>query len=287
MEKAPYVQEWMIEMVMNSLPYVADRSVIKKKLEDAKGNADAVLTNLLDETQVSDSASSRHGSSSIEREPDSDDDDIIGPKKKQDRRLSRASRNNGKEKNGHPQHDLAMLMKDRILPLTQESSSPPAISVNDVKLDDPDETEEEDWQNDSPYRDSESASVSTSASDYSTASKSPAGGVRLKLTQPKRDNEKLQPPMVKNSKSNLSIKPRQIIYTGTARQFTGTVPPTRRRYNRRDELEKKKAAQKAAARDRKRTNAARTRAQEGVMPLSKSVKENTPAVEARIKVLCI
>lgn len=284
--KTPYVQDWMIDVVIASLPYFANRLEIQKKLEAAKGDLDSVVSNLLGDAQGSDSASSRRGSSSIEREPDSDDDEeLAGPKKKQDRRLSRASRTNVKNKDNR-QHDLAVRTKERALPSTHESSSPPAISVNDVKLEDPEETEEEDWQNGSSQKDSESASVSTSASDYSTASRPSSGGVRLKLTQPKIDPSKLQPP-TKPSKLSAPAKSRPVAYTGTARQPSSAVLPRRRRLYRRDELDMKKAAQKAAAKERKRTNATRAHMQDNVMPLSKSVKENTPAVEARIKVLCI
>ncbi|KAL9046295.1 MAG: hypothetical protein Q9214_000834 [Letrouitia sp. 1 TL-2023] len=284
--KTPYVQDWMIDVVTASLPYIANRLEIQKKLEAAKGDLNSVLSSLLEDAQGSDSASSRRGSSSIEREPDSDDEEFAGPKKKQDRRLSRASRTNAKNKENRHQHDLAVRTKERALPSTQESSSPPAISVNDVKLEDPEETEEEDWQNESSQKDSESASVSTSASDYSTASRPSSGGVRLKLTQPKIDPNKLQPP-TKPSKPSAPAKSRPVTYTGTARQPSSAVLPRRRRLYRRDELDMKKAAQKAAAKERKRTNATRAHMQDNVMPLSKSVKENTPAVEARIKVLCI
>ena len=276
----------MINVVLSSLPYIADRSVIQKKLEDANLDLDAVVESLLEEKQPSSSPSSRQGSSSIERDHDSDEDDICGPNKKQDRRLSRATRTAIKEKEEQRKHDLAVRMKDRSLAATKESSSPPAISINDIKLHDSDETEEEDWKKASSFKDSESTSVSTSISDNSAPiSTRRSGGVRLKLSQPKKDHEKLQRPVKTSHKSTTASDGKSTAQPNDAPSATN--PTRRRRLYRRDELDMKKLAQKAAAKERKKSNTTRARGQDGVVPLTKSIKENTPAVEARIKVLCI
>ncbi|KAL8865714.1 MAG: hypothetical protein Q9198_009193 [Flavoplaca austrocitrina] len=281
--KSPYIAPWMIDAVITSQPYLIDRAVIQKKLENANGSIDTVVSNLIDAQQASSSPSSEYGSSSIEREQDSDDEEVIGPKKKRDRRLSRASRLAAKEKEEQRKLGLTVRIKDRHLPSTKESASPPVIPVNDVKANDSDETEEEDWRNESSHKDSES--VSTSASDYSTSSKLPTGGVRLKLSQPKRIENSLQPPPK-------GVKQQSTTTAEHSPASPNPVNPTtlaarRRRLVRRDELDMKKAAQKANAKDRKKATAALTRASNNIRPYHQGFKEHTPAVEARIKVLCI
>ncbi|KAL8780818.1 MAG: hypothetical protein Q9213_006291 [Squamulea squamosa] len=283
--KGPYIAPWMIDAVITSQPYLDDRAIIQKKLENANGNIDIVVSNLIDAQQPSSSPTSEYGSSSIEREQDSDEEEVIGPKKKQDRRLSRASRTAVKEKEEQRKHDLIIRMKDRHLPSTKESASPPLISVNDVKLHDSDETEEEDWRNESSYKDSETASVSTSASDYSANSNPSSGGVRLKLSQPKKVENRLQFP-AKNTKQHIMATS-----THTPKPSDTFNPKTmaarRHRPVRRDELDMKKAVQKANAKDRKKAAAALALARDNIRPFNQTIKEHTPAVEARIKVLCI
>lgn len=275
----------MIDAVITSQPYLSDRMIIQKKLENASGSVDAVVSNLIDAQQASSSPSSEYGSSSIEREQDSEDEEVVGPKKKQDRRLSRASRAAAKEKEEQRKHALTVRMKDRQLPSTKESASPPVISVDDVKLHDSDETEEEDWRNESSYKDSESASVSTSASDYSASSKLPSGGVRLKLSQPKKVEDRLQPPAKGNQQRIIATAEHTPLPFNTLNP--AKMAPRRRRLFRRDELDMKKAAQKANAKDRKKATAALARAPDNVRSYHQGFKEHTPAVEARIKVLCI
>lgn len=283
--KGPYIAPWMVDVVLKSQSILEDRAVIQKKLEDANGDVNAVVDDVLESQQVWSSPGASDGSSSIEREHDSDDEDYTGPKKKQDRRLSRVSRAAIKEKEDQRKHELAVRMKDRQLSPTKESASPPVISVNDVKVHDSDETEEEDWRNGSSYKDSESASVSTSASDYSSGSKPVSGGVRLKLSQPKRDADKLHLPSKTAHQPN--VKPAGPASTSSEMPKEAKMAPRRRRLYRRDELDMKKAAQKANAKNRKKNNVARAHGQDGIGPLTSSIKGNTPAVEARIKILCI
>lgn len=277
-----YILPWMIDVVLQSQSFLQDRAVIQKKLEDAKGDVNAVVDNLIESQQVWSSPGASDGSSSISREQDSDDEEYTGPNKKQDRRLSRASRLAVKEKEDQRKHELAERMKDRQLPSTKESASPPVISIHNVKADDSDETEEEDWRHASSYKDSESASVSTSASDFSVGSKPVSGGVRLKLSQPKKDANKLQPPV------KAAHKP-----TGTPAKHTSvsTAPAAetkiRRRLKTRNELELMKAAKQANVKDHKKNNIARARDEDSIGPLISSRKQNTPAVENRIKILCI
>ncbi|KAL8870927.1 MAG: hypothetical protein Q9174_003138 [Haloplaca sp. 1 TL-2023] len=282
--RSPYISEWKIDSVVNSVTDLTDRAVIRKKLEIANGNIDTVVSDAMDAQQTLSASGSSDGSSSIERERDSDDEDYPGPNKKQDRRLSKASRLAAKEKEDQRKHDLVVRMKDRQLSTTKESASPPVISVNDVKLHDGDDTEEEDWRNLPLYKDSESASGSPSASEYSAGGKS--SGVRLILSQPKKEADKLQPPTKKPGHS----------YKGTARPApimaahntpVSSTSPRRRRLYRRNELDPKKVAQKANANERKKQNVIEDRAQSGTSLLPGGVKESTPAVESYMKTLCV
>ncbi|KAI4184005.1 MAG: hypothetical protein L6R41_005023 [Letrouitia leprolyta] len=283
--KATHIAPWMIDVVIKSQSYLADRAVIQKKLENAKGDVNSVVDNLLECQQAWSSPGASDGSSSIDRERDTDDEDYTGPKKKQDRRLSRASWAATKEKEDQRKHELAVRMKDRQLPATEESASPPVISVNDVKLHDSDETEDEDWRNGSSYQDSESASVSTSASDYSTASKPVTGGVRLKLSQPKKDANKLQPPPKNTTSSAAKSQKRVSPSVGVTKEEK--VGPHRRRLYCRNELDAEKMIPKDSAKNRLKGNAIRVRGQDSIGPLTHTVKEHTPVVQTGIKMLCI
>lgn len=85
--QTPHVMPWMIDVVASSLPYLADRPTIKKTLEEFRGNVNAAVDKLLG-AEESGSQSSAQESSSVEREPDSDEEYQRGPSKKQDRRIS-------------------------------------------------------------------------------------------------------------------------------------------------------------------------------------------------------
>ncbi|KAK0347734.1 hypothetical protein LTR94_001261 [Friedmanniomyces endolithicus] len=91
LEQTPYVLPWQVDVVSKSLPFLADKPTIKRALEAAKGDINTAVSNLLDAEEYG-SASSQPESSSVERDQDSDDDVDSGPNKKQDRRMSRASK---------------------------------------------------------------------------------------------------------------------------------------------------------------------------------------------------
>lgn len=89
--RVPHVLPWQIDVVEKSLPWLADKVTIKRALEDARGDVNLAVSRLLDAEDYG-STSSQQGSSSIERDHDSDDEMRDAPNKKQDRRMSRASR---------------------------------------------------------------------------------------------------------------------------------------------------------------------------------------------------
>ena len=175
-----YVQKWMIDEVLRSLPpqMQIDRHAIESAIQASRGNVNEVVSNLLPASSPSSANLSGTSSpASIERDQDSDFDMEQKPKKKQDRRQSRP----------HPlkpkQH-LTVRTKDTAMLSPNPNHLTAALSkLKNEKTEqtDPDETEEEDWRN-------ESTSISTSVSDSSTNSKGEVASspARLKLLQPKK-----------------------------------------------------------------------------------------------------
>lgn len=104
----------MVNAVTQSLPYVADRAAIQRMLEECKGSIDNAVSKLLDAEERG-SVSSAQTSSSIERDPDSDDDDLYAPNKRQTHHCPRPSR------------DLAIRLK--LSSPTKLNQSTPDITV--------------------------------------------------------------------------------------------------------------------------------------------------------------
>jgi OTU domain-containing protein 3 len=96
------IQDWMIKNIMTATPHLfLDEATIRKKLEENGGQLDTTLSKLLDSGYLSSNppspgSYSQSGSSSIERDVDSDDDGIYAPNKRQNRRMSRASKTSRK-----------------------------------------------------------------------------------------------------------------------------------------------------------------------------------------------
>ena len=297
----------MVNTVLSSLPYLADRATIQKTLEECKGSIDNAVSKLLDaEDQSSNSAS--QGSSSVERDPDSEDEDVISmARKKQDRRLSRATRAVlEKKEEQRRMHELTVRMKERALPSTKEASSTPEPeSLDTIKAHETDETEEEDWQDGSLNKDSTATSASTSASDSNTAAKPRASGIRLKLSQPKQPdhvvdlseykhsaNDKivdltLDSPTLKNPTEKSAAHDNGD--DGNNGKIINWQPAAKpKRLTARDKNDMKKAAQKSAAKERKKGVAyvVNKSKKDTPFPIQKG-KENPSTIETHIKVLYI
>jgi OTU domain-containing protein 3 len=114
----------MVNSVTTSLPFLANNETIRKALYDNNGSIDAAVSQLLDEPSSNPSSnpstpgsfrsvtSSQSGSSSIERDADSDDEDEIwGPNKRQNRKI-KAMKRISKSKAGTPE----VLIKEVNLP---------------------------------------------------------------------------------------------------------------------------------------------------------------------------
>ena len=183
----PKVESWMVDLAMSLLPYDANRSIVEQTVKECRGNVNMAVDLLLPES----SPETSERSSSIEREPDTDDEGVRKPSKKQDRRQSRP----------HPlSNNLAVRQKDSN-PSSPSSTNPGQFdailekSSKPKKEFDPEETEEEDWKGNGPYPDSESASISTSASEYSTPEHSQQSNppTRFRLSQPRRPESPAKP----------------------------------------------------------------------------------------------
>ena len=179
------MQPWKVETVLRSLPYITDRAIVEQALEEVNGDVNEAVSNLLPaSSQSSDKTSGT--SSSIERDPDSDYEMEQKPKKKQ--------KPSPEPTTATLKHNLTVRTKDANLFSPDPNQLSVALSkLKDDKDFDPDETEEENWQDETIYKDTESTSVSTSTSDFSTASKGESGPIRLKLSQPKKQIAKVRP----------------------------------------------------------------------------------------------
>ncbi|MCJ1360633.1 MAG: hypothetical protein MMC33_010641 [Icmadophila ericetorum] len=282
---ASCVKPWMIKIVMASLPYLADRATIHKVIEECKGNTDDAITKLLD-LEERGSVSSAQGSSSVEREVESDDEYNSGPNKKQDRRLSRATRAlKGKEAKDH---DLTFRPKTHAHP---PSSGPSPLQkkpvVNRSSVDEVGESEDEAWTPDPTHVDSGSDS---DVAPEDTAPKKPkAGGVRLKLTQPKPEVEhSIRPPSLERSQYPGPDNRTGAGRGGRTQQRPSSPKP--KRITAREKKEMKKLAQKAQAKARKQGingDKAANNKNGSIATVLKDGKENSPAIDVGIKTLYI
>lgn len=268
-----YVKKWMVEDALRSLPYNYDREVVEQALQQAKGNVNEAVSNLLpDSSQSSIKSSGTSSPASIDRDADNDYEMEHKPKKKQDRRHSRPL----PPKN---QHLLTVRTKEAsMLSPDPKQLSAALIKLKDFKGIDPDETEEEDWRNVSNSKDSESESRSTSVSDCSTDSKGKAGPISLKLSQPKKPIIKARPVSATSSEQSITGE-----YDADAEksQLARKIAKPRRRLITGHE---RQAAQ----------NAARLAAQSATRPsntalhtATKKQNQSTPVIDMSIKVLSI
>lgn len=87
------IEPWKIKVVMTSLPFLADSQTIKHALEQSNGDVNNAVSMLI-EAEETGSISSTQESSSVERDYDSDDDQIWGPNKRAAKnKLNRGVRN--------------------------------------------------------------------------------------------------------------------------------------------------------------------------------------------------
>lgn len=116
----------MVDVVSSSLPFLADKPTIKRTLEECKGNIDAAVDKLMG-AEENGSLSSAQESSSVEREPDSEDEypGKDGPNKKRDRRLS--SRQQSREANPEEMRAKFATHNDSQTSIKSEASESPGL----------------------------------------------------------------------------------------------------------------------------------------------------------------
>ncbi|KAG8627790.1 hypothetical protein KVT40_003663 [Elsinoe batatas] len=169
MAAAPLVQPWQIKALLNSLPFLIDNALAKRTLEETKGDLNAACSKLLDADDGG-SASSAQESSSIEREPDSDDELLHAPNKRQDRRMSRTSR----------QKTLPSFDHNRLTPFAPASDSGSQESVDSFQSDTPSSTASRTDSQELPSIPSDTINVATDP-DTSPAKRP----LRIKINPPK------------------------------------------------------------------------------------------------------
>ena len=242
----------MVDVVSSSLPFLADKPTIKRVLEECKGNIDSAVSKLLD-SEEGGSVSSAQESSSVEREPDSDDELLGGPNKKQDRRMSRTTRQKPKDLRQRQimsklaSHDSS---QESIASQDSDGSSPEAPSrLTEVKAEDLEEDKIRVKQ------------------DQSTSSDPPAKPtIRIRISPPKR------PDSVETT-------------TNPSNKQNGHAKVTAR-----DKKDIKKQAQKAARKERQQAavkgGTEKPTVKTGIALRSKGMT-NTPPIESGFRTLFI
>lgn len=177
---APVVQPWQMHIVQNTLlPYIVDESTITRAITASGGNLNNAVSNLMD-ADGSGSPSSTQDSSGIERDPDSEDEEVHRPTKRRNHRNQRLI--------NQAAHDLVkarrnVALNDRIVMnnassdslnstavqvATSVNSSSPAPTPSDVGTKDDDE-----W------------TLSQTEDDKGIAKASNTGPIRLKINMSK------------------------------------------------------------------------------------------------------
>lgn len=223
MKNTSNVEKYKLDIVAKSLPYAVDEQIIVRALEDSKGNVNNAVDRLL-EAEEQQSISSQQSSGSFGRDSESSDDMGNGPNKKQDRRLSRASKTALKLKQAKRRQQIASKLDtigDSLDSLINLPSGPPSLAQRKRSIITDSDDESSPFE---PLRDGDTSS----GSEYSGATSAPPPapsitGIKLRLTP---------------SSAKPSPAP--------------TVPP-KRLVSARDIKTSKKIAQKAAAKERKQT----------------------------------
>jgi len=260
----------MINAVTTSLPHLLDREAIKKTLEECHGRIDDAVSKLLDAEERG-SISSQQGSSSTERDPDSNDDEFNGPNKKQDRRMSRATKAVRKENEQRARERAASQTSLTVEPDLKATTAEPTSTSIELPVRSHDEPkvksatrkikneDDDDWVTpsdddaDDDFRPDPEEPDNDAASEYSGTSRSQSRGVG---STPPRS------------------QPKVILQTcKTMRKQQG---PQRKRITARDRIEMKKAAQKQARKDSKRNG---IQASRQLIASSINVKRNSPPMD--------
>ena len=245
------IPQWQIDEVMRATLYSVDENAVIKVLEERRGDFDSAILQLLGELDPPDRASSVH-SSSVEPQIKTDDEQFDGPNKKQDRRMSRASKSANRTKERRQREQL----RERLSSSSLEQLEAAANTSNMVNAQrrrfsrvilDEDDTEMEEASTPPPLSDGSTSSES----DYSLSVSPPKPPITLKLN--------LKPPQ--HSQSEQSSPPKLV----PPRTFGRVVQPKKRLNSARDIKSLKKQAQKQAAKERRQAAAKSKSEQQGAI----------------------
>jgi OTU domain-containing protein 3 len=252
-KKLEYAGQWKINAVKQSLPFLTDLHVIIRALEDCKGNIDNAVSMLIDADQEG-SVSSTQGSSSIERDPDSDDEVIYGPNKRATySRQRRAARNLMRER-GQERREMAAKLAQHDGSQESVSQGMSILEIPDSQDNSPRMTPGDDFDDD----------WTPDKSDGIATPELSKGPTRLKIT--------------------MSSKSSDIGKTSVRQPGPRTRPPSAR-----ERKEQKKTQQKAArkARAQQAAKSQLSGASKDGLPILTKPKAATPVVEGGMRTLYI
>jgi OTU domain-containing protein 3 len=220
----PIIDAQKVKIVRDSLPHYVDDETVARTLKECSGNINNAVDKLLD---IDDQRSTSSQQSSLDRESDSSDDNVHTPSKKQDRRLSRASKSAIKSRQEKKKRQIALKLEtygDSLDSLVT-CHTPPPVSPrkrnSTVLLSDDEDSSP------SPLKDGDTSS----GSEYAVPDDIPkqtVTGLKLRLPKPQTSNQpKLEP----------TPEP--------------AASPAPKRIAARDSKILKKQAQKTAAKERK------------------------------------
>ncbi|TVY55980.1 OTU domain-containing protein [Lachnellula suecica] len=273
------IKDWQIQVVMSAIPNLANEEVIRTALVQNYGNVDNAVSYLMD-SQFSSSPStpasfsaSQSGNSSVERDYDSDEDEIYGPNKRQNRkgRGESATRlTEKKEKEAIPTIELtgpdAEVSNDALIEIHQPAPLKPSVH----KLMDYDEAGNAS-DGDDEFRPEDSTSendVSSRSPSVDPANPPPHPRVILRTKGNKTAEATLDP---QNSQSSQNTQ------TSDSQRTQGSKPKHKTHITARQRKVDKKAAQKKASTERKRQG---SQAQEDKLkPSTSNIARNPPSME--------
>lgn len=240
------IPQWQIDVLMKILWFPIDENTAIRALEDSRGNLDGAVSRLIDGNESPERSDSVRSSSiepSLGPQSQGDDDFTDAPIKKQDRRMSRASKSvsRTRERQRREQHLTEKLSSSSLEQLEQATtgsigSSSQRRRFSRVILDDED-TEMEDVSP-PPLGDGSTSSDS----EYSSMQASPPKTITLKL------NLKPSPPSAAEQQpTHLSQpEPRPTLKNATSKKHFPSA---------REKKSMRKQAQKQAAKERRQAAA--------------------------------
>jgi OTU domain-containing protein 3 len=225
---ASKVEDWRKQVVHDSLNFEASDNQVAQALLSTSGDVDGAVTKLME--LQSPSPASTPGSSSVER--DHDDDDAHAPNKRQDRRLSHATRAMMQRSHRQKLADAISNIHDRDSPIPSDTGSfRPERRESDTSMSTSESQKVEPTE-------SSSVELSQTTGQVSIPNKP----IRLKIN----NNAPNPNSPVSATSADSKIKPAQ----------QQNAPSQRKAVSARDRKELKKQAQKQARKERAKSEAA-------------------------------